>query len=184
MCTSVTGGGASVTDTMAMARTPLSAVAKMMMPPGARPVTKPVGLTVAMASLRLDHVIGAPGMGASFSSKAVAVSATVLPAGTDTDEGETETRMTAGSGGGSPSLQAPKVLADGPVQVPFALRASESPGASVPCSLTPMSTDAIPVAGPLAAANTPSYDRNSTRVPVLSSSATPSGEPFWMPLTG
>src|SRR3954462_11257775 len=156
MCTSVTGGGASVTETMATARTPESAIAKMRIPPGERPVTTPVGLTLAMPSLRLDQGIGAPGIGASFSSKAVAVRATVLPTGTVDGEGVTVTRTATAAGGGSASLQAPNVLAAGPLQTPAALRASDKPGASVPCSLTPMSIDVSPLAGPLAAANTPS----------------------------
>src|SRR5262245_18542834 len=93
--------------------------------------------------------------------------------------------VTTGAGGvASWSLHAPKVLGAGPLQVPFAARASEAPSGSVPASATPISTEVAPSAGPSVAANTPSYDRNSTTAPPASTSAMPSGAPFWIPLLG
>src|SRR5436853_74639 len=47
-----------------------------------------------------------------------------------------------------------------------------------------MSTDGRPAAAPSVALKVPSYDRNSTTLPPASTSAMPSGEPFWMPLLG
>ncbi len=47
-----------------------------------------------------------------------------------------------------------------------------------------MSVDGIPFAGPPLAVKTPSYERNCRTAPLASTSAIPSGAPFWMPLTG
>ena len=61
---------------------------------------------------------------------------------------------------------------------------------SVPGSSAPMSLDVVPAAGPSAAWKAPSYERNSTTLPVLSTSAMPSAAgavalpPFWMPFVG
>ena len=41
---------------------------------------------------------------------------------------------------------------------------------------------ARPAAGPSVAVNVPSYDRNCTTAPPASTSASPSGAPFWMPV--
>jgi hypothetical protein len=90
------------------------------------------------------------------------------------------------------SLQAPKVFGAGDCQIPVASSWSDHTGdvaasGELPVSLTPMSVDVLPAAGPLAATKLPSYERNSTTVPLGSTRAIPSGSgleeepPFWMP---
>ncbi len=80
------------------------------------------------------------------------------------------------------ALQAPK-LEVAACQTPDASRCSDVPTTELFCD-APISTDVSPAAGPEVAANTPSYDRNSTTAPELSMSAMPSGAPFWMPSGG
>jgi hypothetical protein len=45
-------------------------------------------------------------------------------------------------------------------------------------SNTLISTDCMPFAGPFVALKIPSYDKNSTTTPLLSTRANPSGDPF------
>src|ERR687892_721273 len=93
-------------------------------------------------------------------------------------------KVSTGGGGGpsSPSLQAPNVAGAGPCHVPVLSRLSERPRGVFAASATPTSVDVRPTAGPLLAANVPSYDRNSTTAPAASTRARPSGPPFWIPL--
>jgi hypothetical protein len=101
------------------------------------------------------------------------------------------TVATSAGGVVSPSLHVPNVLSIGPLHVPAPLRCSDLPIGSLPSSRTPMSVDTWPAAAPLAAVNTPSYDRNSMTVPAALTSAIASGlsfavpaPPFWIPLAG
>src|SRR4051794_30575224 len=130
MCTSVTGGGASVTVITAKPCTPFAAIAAMMMPPVECPLTTPASLTLATSSFRLTQKICAPGIAVPFESNAVAVRLNVPPTGIVTCDGTMETLATTACGGGSSlSLHAPNVLAEGPDHTPAALRDSERPGA-------------------------------------------------------
>jgi hypothetical protein len=153
--------------------------------PGARPVARPFPFTLAIAGALLAQVKATPMIGWFAASKAVAVKAWDAPWTIVAVAGATVTLTTSTGGGGSPaSLQLPNVLATGPLQDPAASRCSDWPSASVPASRTPMSVDVKPLAGPLVAAKVPSYERNSTTVLVASTSAIPSGSPFWIPFTG
>src|SRR5437667_3882300 len=79
-----------------MAEVPLwpSLVAVMVADPAATPVTSPLPLTVAAAVLPLCHVTVRPTSGLPFASFGVAVSCTLLPAGTVVDDGVTVTEAT------------------------------------------------------------------------------------------
>src|SRR5690606_7510456 len=84
-----------------------------------------------------------------------------------------------------PSSPQPNVDGSGPYHAPpAASRWSECPTGVDAVSATPMSTDVMPAAGPSVAVNVPSYERNSTTAPVGSTSASPSGAPFWIPACG
>src|SRR5207249_3929633 len=80
-------------------------------------------------------------------------------------------------GGATVPLHAPKSCADGGCQTPCESRWSELPAAGGGSSETPMSTESLPAAGPSRAVKVPSYERNSTTAPVLSTSAIPAGFP-------
>src|SRR5690349_7115166 len=152
-----TGGGAWLTCAAAAKVTPLAAVAEMVVVPTPVPVTTPVALTPAIAGLALAQVSGAPAIEAPLASKAVAVSVMFAPTLIAKLAGVTAMLAISAGGCVSPSsLQAPKVLAAGPLQTPAALRESEVPMGSVPTSNTPTSVDVIPFAAPLVAAKTPS----------------------------
>src|SRR5437773_8188273 len=79
-----------------MAAVPLcpSLVAVIVAEPATTPVTSPLGLTVATAVLLLDHVIVRPDSALPLASFGVAVSWTVLPAGTLAVAGLTVTEAT------------------------------------------------------------------------------------------
>src|SRR5947208_8277156 len=79
-----------------MAAVPLcpSLVAVIVAEPATTPVTSPLELTVATAVLLLDHVIVRPDSALPFASFGVAVSWTVLPAGTLAVAGLTVTEAT------------------------------------------------------------------------------------------
>src|SRR6188508_2011521 len=125
--------------------------------PGETPVTTPEALTVAMPVSVLLQVNVAPLIGAFARSNAEATSVVLPPTLTVAVIGATVTVATSAGGVTSPlSLQAPKVLAAGPLQTPAALRESEVPTGSLPTSRTPTSTEVTPEAAPLVAANTPS----------------------------
>src|SRR6188768_4060903 len=95
------------------------------------------------------------------------------------------------TGGATPlSLQAPNVLwrVAGSVflllliQTPSGPRCRDETTRSTVIgsadSLTPMSVESIPAAGPLAATKVPPYERNSATLPLGLTSASPSGSPF------
>ncbi len=132
------------------------------------------------------HVSTAPAIGAAAASSAAPVSATVAPTSTVAVAGVTVTEATTAGTTGLvvPSLQVPKLLGAAVLQVPSAFRFMLEPSGVVPGSVMPMSVDVIPVAGPLSAVKAPPYEMNSTTVPVLFTSAMPSGLPFWMPFAG
>ena len=163
---------------------PLGAVAVIVVSPSASAVTTPVPLTVAAAGFVLFQENGTPPIGALDRSNAVAESERDEATATVALAGETVTLATSGSGGSTPSsLHAPKVPVPA-VHEPAASRCSDMPIASVPFCDAPMSMEVRPVAAPFVAANTPSYEMNSTTVFALSTSAIASGEPFWMPFAG
>src|SRR5438034_4574840 len=80
-------------------------------------------------------------------------------------------------GGGGLLLQKPKVLGFGPLHAPASSRCSDWP-TGADASSAPISVETLPTAGPSAAVNVPSYERNSTICDVASISANPSGLPF------
>src|SRR6266576_175414 len=90
------GGGAGWTVIVAVPLCP-SLVAAIVAEPAAMPVTSPLLLTVAAAVLLLDHVTARPDNVLPLASLGVAVSCTVLPAGTLAEAGETATEATATS---------------------------------------------------------------------------------------
>src|SRR5687767_7509808 len=143
---------------------PLLDVAMISASPGSSPLASPLELTLAFA-FELLHVTVAPMMGCPAASYATAENCWVEPCSTVADAGETSTRATSAGGGGGVwlSLQVPKSLALGPSQrlAPEPRRLMDRPAASVPASLTGICVAVIPSAGPLSAANVPSYDRNS-----------------------
>ena len=127
------GGGASLICALAAKLTLFSAMAKMLVVPGATAVTTPVALTSAMDGSPLTQLSGAPAIGAPFTSKAVAVSVMLLPTLSVKLAGVIVMLATSGTGGGVPSsLQTPKLLVAGPFQVPSELRASDSPTGPLP----------------------------------------------------
>ena len=65
--------------------------------------------------------------------------------------------------------------------LPMPLSWSDSVAGSVPLCDTPISVLTSPLAAPPTAVKLPSYDRNCTTAPPASTSASPSGAPFWMP---
>src|SRR5258706_379548 len=158
---------------------PFGAVATIPASPAATPVARPLAFTPATAGSVTLQVNTTPAIGAFPASRAVAVNVCVAPVTIVAEAGATVTGTTVGGGGGaSLSLQAPKVFATGLVQVPSPCRWREVPTGSVPASITPMSADKRPTAGPLVAVKVPSYERNSTTAPPPFTSATPSGLPF------
>ena len=165
--------------------TTLPDVAVMFASPADTPVASPVPLTVAIDGADVPHVNVTPVMGWFDASNAVAVNCcvpfTLIVAG----DGVTVMLATTGGGGGAPesSLHTPKVFGAGAFQVPSLLRCSDWPIGVVLLSFAPMLTDVVPSAGPLVAAKVPPYDRNSMTVPPASTSAMPSGSPFWSPFT-
>ena len=179
------GCGAGLTCSAAEPDTPLGAAAVIVASPVATPVATPPAFTVAIVASLVVQVKVTPEIGCWLASNAAAVNAWVPPTMIVALAGDTVTLATTGGGGAVPSsLHAPNVLSIGPAQVPVLLRCSDLPSGSVPASATAMSVDVRPLAGPLVAANTPSYDRNSTTAPVASISAMPSGLPFWIPFEG
>src|SRR5688572_7978197 len=161
---------------------PLGAVAVTMASPGATAVATPAPFTVAIAVELLDQVNDTPAIGWLAASSAVAVNVCVPPCVTVAVAGATVT-LTTGAGGGPSALHAPTVGARGPVHTSPPLRWSDCPTGE-PGSVTPMSTESIPLAGPPIAVIVPSYERNSTTWPPAFTSAMPSGLPFWIPSTG
>ena len=84
-----------VTLTLALPLWP-SLVAVIVPEPAATPVTSPLPLTVAKASLPLDQLTVRPESGLPFASSGVAVSCSVWPTGTVADAGLTTTDAIAG----------------------------------------------------------------------------------------
>ena len=176
-----------MTRTSAVSATPLAAVATTSASPGATPVAVPVALTVATSGALLVQVSVAPAIGCPAASAAAAVNTAVAPGTTVALSGETASVATTASGGASPSsLQAPKVLAAGALQSVGLelLRCSDCVAVVRADSFTPMSVDGTPFAAPPTAVNDPPYERNSTTAPAGSTSARPSGSPFWRPTKG
>src|SRR5262245_49239512 len=158
MWKSLGGAVTATTCTTAEPATPFGAVAVMTASPCATPVTTPVALTVAIAGSLVDQMNGTPGIGLAAVSRAVASSVVVPPTVIVAVVGAIVTMATSGGGVTVPSsLQAPKVLAAS-AQVPAALRCREMPTASLPLCTAPMSVAVRFVAGPLIAANVPSYE--------------------------
>src|SRR5918995_1254210 len=123
---------------------PLGAVAVTTASPGATAVATPDPFTVAIAVALLDHVNDTPAIGWLAASRAVT--------------------LTTGAGGGTSALHAPNVCAIGPAHTSLPLRWRDCP-TGAPGSVTPMSTESIPLAGPPTPVIVPSYERNSTTWP-------------------
>src|SRR4051812_2084095 len=152
-------------------------VAKMVASPAALAVATPVAGSIVATSVELlDHptvtLTGCPA-----ASAPAAVNCCVPPALIVAVGGVTVIEA-SGPVTSSTSLHAPSVFAAGACQVPDPSRCSDIPSASVPASLTPISTDVMPTAAPSVATNVPSYERNSMTVLLASTSAMPSGLPF------
>src|SRR5207249_4880894 len=136
-----------------MAAVPLcpSLVAVIVAEPATTPVTSPLGLTVATAVLLLDHVIVRPDSALPLASFGVAVSWTVLPAGTLAVAGLTVTEATGtcttvmADVPLCPSLVA--VMVAEPATFPVTSRPGAglpltSVGAAVSCAVWPAGTEA------------------------------------------
>src|SRR5207344_181398 len=139
------------------------------------PVATPVAASIVATPVALlDHVNVAV-TGCPSASAPIAVNCCVAFAAIVADDGATVIVASGPTTTPPLSLHAPNVFAVGPDQPPFPSRWSDMPRASLPASLTPMSTDVVPFAGPPTAAKVPSYERNSMTLPPASTSAMPSG---------
>ena len=172
-------GGAAVTVTVTVSATPLGAAAMMSAAPSATPVARPEALTVAIKVAVLVQTMVAREIGWLAASAAVAANSCEAPTAIEAPLGAIVTLATiAGGVTGPSSLHVPKVAVIGPLQVSLASRCNDDPAGEVLDSLTPRSMDVRPLAGPPTPAKVPPYDRNSTRTPLLSTSAMASGSPF------
>src|SRR6185503_985956 len=105
------GGGASSTWTAASAEIPFGAAAVIVASPGATPVTTPLELTVATVASLVVQLKATFAIGLPSASRAVATSWVAPPTVTVAPVGSTPTVATSAGGGGSTSLQAPKLPA-------------------------------------------------------------------------
>src|SRR5688500_20367163 len=93
--------------------------------PGARPVARPVWLTLAIVGSAVDQVKVTPAIGSSAASVALAVNCCVAPWSIVADGGEIVTSSTTAGGVSSWSLHAPNECADDALHVPSPLRFSD-----------------------------------------------------------
>ena len=163
---------------MYVADTPSAAVARKVTLPADTACITPFASMLAMLGVSEVHVnvVGTTALSASCS---VAKSWSSNPTGS---AGSVCSRplnvMSLGVGSGPSMLQRPNVAVDADAHVPSGLRCNDCFDVVCEDSETPISTDERPAAGPSAAVNTPSYERNSTTAPDASTSAIPSGAPF------
>src|SRR5688572_15332576 len=178
--TAVALATATCVGSVMLPEVPSSAVARKVAEPAASAVNTPFWSTLATVGVSEVHtkLLGRVWL---LASARRANNWSWKPTGSGTSDAVRPVMATAMPPGVS-ELQAPK-LAAFTCQAPPEVRCRDAPtGALV--SDAPMSTEVTPIAGPSAAVSTPSYDRNSTSAPVLSTNAMPSGEPFWMPSCG
>ena len=167
---------------------PSAAVARTTAVPASSAVSTPLASMLATAGVSDDQVMVVATV--VLPSRSVAKIWSWKPAGSAASDGRRPEKVSVRVTGVLPlPLQAPTLAAFGPLHAPVLSRCSDWPAAGDGSSLTPMSVDVIPAAGPLVAANVPSYERNSTTAPLASTSASPSGSgvvvpPFWRPLLG